>query len=138
MLGGNTYVTVWNRTGDDFIRHEIGVLCRHTQKSKRHVSGSGSDMSANIASTIVLRIPYIDTYLSPEIWQELPDEEKPLFFTVQTDDYLSLGLQKFEIGENGLTVPQLREKLQHLIIQARTISYSLHTRLGKHIRVEGV
>jgi hypothetical protein len=68
---------------------------------------------------------------------------------VQADDYIAIGLHKLEIGvledypdlEDGAEVVsavELRKRLRYQIMQAKAVRYSLKTRLGRHIRAEGV
>jgi len=142
MLGGNSFITIWNRIGNIYKRHEVNVKCRYTQKSISDHSGARDSMRANVSSVIICRIPYNEFYKSPPDWQELPEEEQGKYFTVQADDYIALGIQKYEIGkdkESGeITIPELRNKLHSDVMQAKGVRYSLHTTLGKHIRAEGV
>jgi len=142
MLGGNSFITVWNRVGAKHVRREVPVKCRFTHRSIRNTSGVGDTMTANIAGTIICRIPYCKNYLPPEVWLGTDDTGREGFFTVRTDDYIALGVHKYEIGNDrdagNITVPELRRKLSSQIMQVKAVRYSLQTALGKHIRAEGV
>lgn len=142
MLGGNDFITIWNRLGDKYYRHEIHAKCRYTQRSNHRSTGAGDTQNPSLLSTLVCRIPYVDNYLKPESWQNLSEEERSKYFTVQIDDYLALGIHKYEIGKNSaageITIPDLRRKLQSDIMQAKAVRYSTKAMLGKHIRAEGV
>jgi len=140
MLGGNSFITIWNRSGNRFVRHEIHTKCRFTQRASTFATGSGENMYANVMSTLICRIPHLEAYRSPEEWQGLTDDEKKTYFTVQTDDILAVGIHRYEIGKEPgmITAPELRKKLQSNVMEVKAVRYSLHTALGKHIRAEGV
>lgn len=143
MLGGNDFITIWNRLSNGrFIRQEITVKCRYTHKTVSTHTGAGRGMAANVASVTACRIPYVKNYRRPEVWVEMSAEDQRTYFTVQADDYLALGIHKYEIGADKvldeITLPKLREKLQSNVMEVKAVNDSTHTPLGKHIRVEGV
>lgn len=143
MLGGNDFITVWNRLNNGrFIRHEVNVKCRYTHKTTASHSGAGRGMASNIESVTICRIPYTKGFVMPEIWTEMSAEEQKDHWTLQADDFLALGVHKYEIGTDEvleeISVPKLRKKLQSNVMEVKAVRYSIHTQLGKHIRAEGV
>lgn len=159
MLGGNTFLTIWNRSGRVFHRYELHVKCRHTQRTTHQSSGVGDTQTANILSTLVVRIPYVKEYLPPETWLKVPDNLKAQFFTLQPDDFVAKGIHRLELGESNklppatkapltydkglllneiVTAPELRRRLGALVMQVKAVRYSTETQLGRHIRAEGV
>ena len=136
MLGGNTPVTIWNRLGEKYYRTEVSTLCRCRQKTDLLRSGVGESMVASIVSSLVFVIPLLDNYLPPFEWQEL--EDKTGRFTIKVEDYMAMGLHEYEIGDGGLTVPKLKQKLPGQFVEIKAVGYNLYAHLGKHIRAWGV
>jgi hypothetical protein len=140
MLGGNSPITIWNRwdaQGTRFQRFVITERCRYTQKTAKLVSGAGDTSSAALLVSVVVRIPAVPQYRSQYEWENMPDAERESTFTIQADDYIAMGIHDLDVGD-GIPVTTLRDRLGSVVIQVKAINYSLHTVLGKHIRVEGV
>jgi len=143
MRGANTYITIWNRKGNDFYRFNLPVLCRGTQKTDYNRLSAASAEGV-IISTTVFRIPYTPEFLMPDEWLALDEDERPLYYTYQADDLIAAGIHVWDIGkpdeENPdiVTLPELRKKLKYALIQVQSCNYNIGVMHGRHVKIEGV
>lgn len=141
MFGCNDDVTVWNRwrnpeTGkDEWYRHILPVKCKWKTHANRDVSGG----TANIANSIVLVVPYSETYFKPQEWAVLDVAGKARFFTLKSGDLAALGKQEVEItGIRPSTEAEIKKILLPDVMTIKAVQDFTRSAQGKHFKVEGV
>lgn len=134
VLFKNSDITIYNKFYDstnDIDKYQRTVIQGVNWQSKRN--GTVSDKGLLFADSTLIFIDKLDNYISPKRFLELPDQERPNYFTFSVGDKIVKDEVDFEItGISPYRIGDLEKNFDD-VIDIKSVN-----ELATHWEVEGI